>query len=205
MDVRQALHDNEIEVHFQPQLDLRSGKVQAVEALLRWHRCVDEVNEKWEWVNPVDLIKIADRQTRANDLARVILRRSLEQVAEWDKHGIRVSVGVNLWAKALLDPQLPGEIQRCLRFFNVEPDRLLIEITEGEMIDKWERSREFVRALKDIGVSIAMDDFGTGYSHFSWLRELDVDEIKIDQQFVRDLLRSRKDEPIVRSMINLGH
>lgn len=204
-DVNQAIDDREIEVHFQPQLDLRSGKVLSVEALLRWHRCTDEVNDIWQWVNPVDFIEVVDRMIGAGKLSALILHRALAQVDMWDRAGIHVSVGVNLWAKALLEGDLPELIQLKLKQFGLEPDRLLIEITEGKMIEEWERSEELVRKLKAIGVHVSMDDFGTGYSHFSWLRALDVDEIKIDQLFVRELLRSPKDEPIVRSMINLGH
>lgn len=198
-DLREAMQQNDLELYFQPQLELANGQVHSVEALLRWQR------RPGEWVNPGDIIRTANRPGLVGQLSNWIISAAVRQVANWAQQDLHITVGVNLWAKALLEHDLPDLIKLTLDTWDVPPERLLIEITEGEMIKDWARSREVIGNLKRVGVTIAMDDFGTGYSHYSWLRDLDVDEIKIDQLFVRDLLRGPKDEPIVRSVIGLGH
>lgn len=198
-DLLGAIENNELELHFQPQLELGSGRIRSVEALLRWQR------RPGEWISPYEIIRVADQSGRVRKLSDWIIKVAVHQAATWQDQGLDITISVNLWAKALLQESLPDAIEQTLRASYVSPDRLLIEITEGEMIKDMAMSREVIRKLKGKGLTIAMDDFGTGYSHLSWLRDLEVDEIKIDQLFVRDLLRGPKDEPIVRSVIGLAH
>jgi diguanylate cyclase (GGDEF)-like protein len=188
-------------LNFQPQLDLRSGAVQSVEALLRWER------RSGEWVSPQMMVERSDDSGLIYELSKWILFNALRTVAEWRREGIDVSVGVNLLSKSLLSQDLAGLIRNQLGTEGVPADRLRIEVTEMTPIEDADigRTLQTLQELKAIGVTIAIDDFGTGYSSWKWLRLLPFDELKVDQMFVRNLLNSAADEIMVRTAINMGH
>jgi diguanylate cyclase (GGDEF)-like protein len=197
--LRQAMTHSELTLHFQPQMDLHTGAVDNVEALLRWEQ------RPGEWINPEAIVHSAAAAGLIGSLSLWIVGAALRQVDSWSRAGIEVSVAVNLTAASLLEDDLPELIALTLSTWGVAPERLLIEITESSMIGDMERSLHVLQRLKRVGVLIAIDDFGTGYSSLAWLRQLPLDELKIDKLFVCNMLRSPEDEMIVRTVINLAH
>jgi diguanylate cyclase (GGDEF)-like protein len=196
---RIALHENEFAVYFQPQLDLRSGQVQSVEALLRWR------TRTGEFVPPNVVVGIAERTGQIGRLSNWMTNTALRHCADLQRAGYDINVGVNLTAMNLAERELPDFVDQALRTWGLSPQHLTIEITEGSMLNDAEQTIQILQRLNDIGVELSIDDFGTGYSSLSYLKRLPVDELKIDQMFVRNMLKIKRDEQIVRTVIDLAH
>jgi diguanylate cyclase len=194
-----ALHENEFAVYFQPQLDLRSGKIQSVEALLRWR------TRSGEFVPPNIVVGIAERTGQIGRLSNWMMHAALRHCADLQRAGYEMNVGVNLTAMNLAERELPDFVDQALRTWGLSPQHLTIEITEGSMLNDAEQTIQILARLKQIGVDLSIDDFGTGYSSLSYLKRLPVDELKIDQAFVRNMLTIKRDEQIVRTVIDLAH
>ena len=194
-----ALHENEFAVYFQPQLDLRSGQVQSVEALLRWR------TRTGEFVPPNVVVGIAERTGQIGRLSNWMTNTALRYCADLQRAGYDINVGVNLTAMNLAERELPDFVDQALRTWGLSPQHLTIEITEGSMLNDAEQTIQILQRLNNIGVELSIDDFGTGYSSLSYLKRLPVDELKIDQIFVRNMLKIKRDEQIVRTVIDLAH
>jgi diguanylate cyclase len=194
-----ALHENEFAVYFQPQLDLRSGQVQSVEALLRWR------TRSGEFIPPNIVVGIAERTGQIGRLSNWMTNAALRHCADLQRAGYDINVGVNLTAMNLAERELPDFVDQALRTWGLSPQHLTIEITEGSMLNDAEQTIQILQRLKEIGIELSIDDFGTGYSSLSYLKRLPVDELKIDQAFVRNMLTVKRDEQIVRTVIDLAH
>ena len=198
-DLRIAMSKNALRLHFQPQLDLRTSEVLIAEALLRWERTPGE------WTQPEQIIACAEAAGLMSALSLWTLNAALQQLDAWSRAGLDIKVGINISATSLKEDDLPELVALQLASWGVSPQRLLLEITEGSVIDDMERSLSILQRLKSIGVSISMDDFGTGHSSLKSLRELPLNELKIDRRFVKDMLSSPEDEIIVQAVIDLAH
>ncbi len=196
---RIALHENEFNVYFQPQLDLRSGQIQSLEALLRWR------TRSGEFIPPNVIVGIAERTGQIGRLSNWLTNTSLRHCAEFQRTGFDLNVGVNLTAMNLAERELPDFVDQALRTWGLTPRHLTIEITEGSMLNDAEQTIQILQRLNEIGVELSIDDFGTGYSSLSYLKRLPVNELKIDQMFVRNMLKIKRDEQIVRTVIDLAH
>ncbi|HEX6828245.1 MAG TPA: GGDEF domain-containing phosphodiesterase [Burkholderiales bacterium] len=198
-ELRHAIEENALMLYYQPLLDLRSGRIFGSEALLRWS------HPAMGFISPDKVVSVAERTGLINPLTAWVCNVAVRQCGELLRQGLDVSVSVNISIQNLVEPELPELISRALRLWGVPPRNLILELTETAMMEESPGSLRALSTLKELGLRLAMDDFGTGYSSMARLKELPLDELKIDMRFVRDILTSRKDEKLVHSMIELAH
>jgi predicted signal transduction protein with EAL and GGDEF domain len=194
--LRHAVEDNGLLLHFQPKLDLASGAIVSSEALSRWD---EPVLGK---VAPEVFIRAAETAGWMPRLTHWLLHAGLRQTREL---GHDLSVSINLSAQDLSESDLPELVAQALATWDIAAPRLILEITETIAMEDDAALEDNLRLLRELGVRLSIDDFGTGYSSLARLKLLPVDEIKIDVSFVRDMTRSVQDERIVRSIIDLAH
>ncbi|HVF18900.1 MAG TPA: bifunctional diguanylate cyclase/phosphodiesterase, partial [Mycobacteriales bacterium] len=197
-ELRRAIEDDELALHFQPKAHLRNGEVFGVEALLRWQ------HPQHGLLSPDEFVPLAEHTGLIRGLTQWVLRNSLQQCAAWQHAGLDLSVAVNISVRNLLDPELPEDIARHLDRSGVPAGKLVLEITESSVMSDPARTIGVLQRLAGMGVGVSVDDFGTGYSSLSYLSRLPVDEIKIDKSFVQGMLRDRNDAVIVETIVDLG-
>jgi len=196
-ELRRAIDEGNLVLHYQPKVDLARGHVVGVEALVRWP------HPKRGLVPPDDFSPLAERTGMIRPLPLWVLDAALGQRREWQGTSLAVPVAVNLSMRNLHDPALPDILGELLRKWNGTPDWLVLEITESSLMADTTRALQVLGRLRDMGLPIAIDDFGTGYSSLTYLRQLPVQELKIDRSFVQQM--SAGDAVIVRWTIGLGH
>jgi diguanylate cyclase (GGDEF)-like protein/PAS domain S-box-containing protein len=199
VEMRHAIEKNEFELFYQPKLHLRSGLITRVEVLLRWHHPMRGT------LHPAAFVPIAERTGLIKPLSDWLLDRALQQVRAWQDAGAPVHVAVNISAKSLQEQTLPSKIHALLEKWGVDPRFLKLEITESSIMADPAHALAILSLLQSMGVRLSVDDFGTGYSSLTHLRELPIDEIKIDKSFVAGMARSEADAAIVRTVIDLAH
>ena len=197
-DLRDAIDAGEVEAHYQPQLDLRTGTVKQVEVLARWKR--DGVD-----VRPDVFIPLAEHTGLIARLTTSILRQSLEQAKRWADVGLPVAVAVNVSALTMREPTFLASIIDALAEARVPPSTLTLEITESALADHTDGAVAIMRELRSAGIRLAIDDFGSGYSSMAYLKRLPIDELKIDRAFITDMLSDERDQPIARAIVALAH
>jgi diguanylate cyclase (GGDEF)-like protein len=198
-DFRRALLHDEIVLHYQPIVDLDNLGVRGAEGLVRWE------HPEQGLLPPAAFISAVEQTGLIVPLTQHVLERAISQCAEWRRDGDEMAVAVNLSVRNLLDHDLPKEVERLLSQYSLPPGALQLEITESMIMSDPERALITVRRLHDLGVHLSVDDFGTGYSSLANLRQLPINELKIDRSFVIPMLQDERDLIIVRSAINLGH
>ena len=194
----QALRDDRLELYLQPQVDASTGACMHAEALLRWQHAAGET------VAPQFIVEIAEEAGVSPQFSRWLVTRAARTLAEFALEGIPLRLSINLTANDLRDEELPDMIEQALTIWNVPADRLTLDLTESAMISDEQHSLGILYRLRDLGCRLAVDDFGTGYSSMAYLRQLPLNELKIDQLFVRRMDESPQDREIVRSMIQLA-
>lgn len=194
----QALRDDRLELYLQPQVDSATGQCTHAEALLRWQHAAGET------VAPQFIVEIAEEAGVSPQFSRWLVTRAARTLAEFALEGIPLKLSINLTANDLRDEELPDMIEQALTIWNVPAERLTLELTESAMISDEQHSLGILYRLRDLGCRLAVDDFGTGYSSMAYLRQLPLNELKIDQLFVRRMDESPQDREIVRSMIQLA-
>jgi diguanylate cyclase (GGDEF)-like protein len=197
-ELRRAIEEEQLVLHFQPKAELESGCIVGVEALVRW------AHPERGFIPPNDFIPIAERTGLIKPLSRYVVTAALRQCATWREEGLDLHVAVNLTIPDLLDLELPDLIAGLLSETGVRPDQLELEITESTILADPFRVRQVLARLNDLGLRLAIDDFGTGYSSLAYLKRLPVQTIKIDRSFVMDMCENPNDATIVRSTIELG-
>ncbi|HKW72695.1 MAG TPA: PAS domain S-box protein [Candidatus Dormibacteraeota bacterium] len=196
-ELRRSIPQGELVLHYQPQITLATGAIQAVEALVRW-------NHPREGLMPPDrFIPMAEETGIIHPLTAWVIDSALSQLCTWIADGLDVSVSLNVSPRNIEDHSLEEMVARALSNFNVEPQRLTLEITEGVAMAAV--AAKALHRLHELGVRIALDDFGTGYSSLLYLMRLPVNEIKIDRSFVAALATDPDSGAIVRSAVGLGH
>ena len=198
VEMRGAMERNEFEMYYQPKLHLRSGLMTRAEALIRWN------HPKRGLLAPGAFVPIAERTGLIKPLTDWILNRVMQQLDEWHTTGAPVHVAVNVSAKSLREQTLPAKIQTLLDKWHVDPRFVKIEITETGVVSDPAHALAIMAMMQSMGLRLSLDDFGTGYSSLTHLRQLPVDEIKIDKSFVMAMLESEADTTIVRTIIDLG-
>ena len=198
-EVRSALERGEFVPYYQPKLDLGLGRVTGVEALVRWQHPVDGLRPPGSFL---DLVEDAGLMPR---LTRSMLVQALDQVAGWRRAGVDLTVAVNLSASALIDVAVPGQVMALLAERSLDPSVLKLEITEDLLMADRRQARTILTELRDGGVRIAIDDFGSGYSSLAYLRDLPIDELKIDRAFIEPLTSDPRARALVASTIALAH
>lgn len=198
-DLRQALEHDDLDVHYQPKLDMRSGQVTGVEALLRWE------HPEYGAIPPEQIISLAEHTGLIGEVTYWILERAARTAANWHRAGRPLNMAVNLSVHNLRDPQFVDRVSDCLHRNGLPPLTLTLEITEHAMMANPAEAIRILTALDAIGVMVAVDDYGTGFSSLAYLKQLPVDELKIDKSFVMRMHQNANDEVIVRSTIDLAH
>jgi EAL domain-containing protein (putative c-di-GMP-specific phosphodiesterase class I) len=198
-DLRQAARNGELMLHYQPKLDIRNGRVRQAEALLRWQ------HPQFGNVSPAEFIVLAERTGSIQILTNWVIEESMRQLAEWARRGLHVQLSVNISADDLLGGDLPDRVSDLLKLYRVPAEQLIFEITESAVMREPEQSLKVLNRLRECGISLSVDDFGTGYSSLAHLKRLPVQELKIDQSFVRNLDETSEDAVIVRSTIEMSH
>lgn len=193
-----ALTSGEIVLHYQPQVDIGSGRVCGLEALVRWQHPVHGL------LPPAAFIPAAERTGLIRPLTLYVLDRSLAQVARMKAEGRAIAVSVNLSVRDLLDPHFPEDVERALTRYGVETSLLELEVTETMAMVDPNRSLEVLHALAGLGVVLSVDDYGTGYSSLAYLQRLPVQRLKIDRSFVMGMVHDPASAAIVRSTIELA-
>jgi diguanylate cyclase (GGDEF)-like protein len=198
-DIRRALADHELVVHYQPVVELDDFTVRSAEGLVRWQ------HPELGLVLPGEFVNTIEQSGMIGPLTRYVLERSVAECAAWRGDGHLLSVAVNLAERNLLDRDLPRDVERMLNVYSLPPQALTLELTERMIMSDPERSMNAVARLNALGVRLSVDDFGTGYSSLANLRRLPINELKIDRSFVSPMLRDESALIIVRSTINLAH
>ncbi|SNR85424.1 diguanylate cyclase (GGDEF) domain-containing protein [Geodermatophilus saharensis] len=198
-ELEQAMADGQISVVFQPIIDARTSDIVSVETLVRW------AHPRFGAIPPDEFIHLAEQIGRIGPLTDHVLDLALARCRRWLDQDIGLSVAVNLSARCLAEPDLVERVQRALRRHGVPGELLILELTEGSVVDDSVRSSTVLEDLHALGLRLSMDDFGTGYSSLSQLRQLPIDEVKIDKSFVLGMSTSQGESFIARSIIELAH
>ncbi|HEV2089294.1 MAG TPA: bifunctional diguanylate cyclase/phosphodiesterase, partial [Cryptosporangiaceae bacterium] len=197
-ELRRAIDDDALTVHYQPRVGLADRELVGVECLVRWE------HPEHGLVSPDDFIPVAEHTGLVGALTSRVLRTALVQCRQWHDAGRPLGVSVNLSPRSLLDADFPGELEQMLGEVGVPPEHLTLEITEGGIVAETDRPLPPLRRLFDLGVRLAVDDFGTGYSALAYLRRLPVHEVKIDKSFVLGMATDSGDLGIVRAIVDLS-
>ena len=196
--LREGLARDEVKVYAQPLAELETGEVVGFELLVRWQ------HPEHGLVPPDDFIPVAEKSGLLRPITATVLGEGIAAAAHWRALGRTLSVSVNLSARSLLDPQLVPDVQALLDLHGVDPEQLVLEITESGVISDLAGTSRVLHALRKIGVRLSVDDFGTGYSSLSYLSRLPVHEVKVDRHFVSGMTTDPQAATIVRSVVDLG-
>lgn len=198
-DLKRAVEFDELTLHFQPKISMHDEKVRSVEALVRW------MHPEHGFMPPDEFIKLAENSGNIGLLTQWVLDAVIRQLRIWADAGIDLKAAVNLSAMDLNDDTLFSRIQLLLDTHNVPTSRLIIEVTESSMIHDAEKALQVLERMRKSGLTISIDDFGTGYSSLAKLKDLPIDELKIDRAFVSDIKSGETKTMIIKAIIDLGH
>jgi len=198
--LRRAINGDELDLHYQPKLDLRSGTISGVEALVRWH------HPERGSISPAKFVPIAEQAGLILELSQWVLDRVCRQLAAWDGSALaEIPIAMNLSGKQFSHSDVHRVVMRAIREHGIEPWKLELELTESELMRDADGTIATLQRLKDAGVSIDVDDFGTGYSSLSYLKKFPIDALKIDRSFVTELDAADDDQSICGAIIALAH
>ncbi|MBX0299342.1 EAL domain-containing protein [Cryobacterium sp. 1639] len=198
-ELRLALSDDQLLVYYQPKVSLDTGAVTGVEALVRWQ------HPDRGLLLPEDFLDLVEESGLIHDLTRIVLTKALDQAVRWEADGHALTIAVNMSASSLVNVELPDKIVRMIADRGLPASALMLEITEDYLMSDRERARAVLTRLRAAGIQIAVDDFGTGYSSLSYLRDLPIDELKLDRSFVLPMNDDARAASLVASTIDLAH
>ena len=199
-NLREALINEKLELHFQPQVNLENGQVESCEALIRWSQ------DNGEHVSPADFIRIAERTGLINEISNWVLLEACRHINLWTEQGYEtVRVDINLSGKDFVDKGVLYTFMQTLRRNNLKPRQIGIEITENILLQSTDQVIKALSVLHNAGVHISIDDFGTGFSSLSYLKHLPLSGIKIDQSFVHEAPSNKDDLIIIQAITLVGH
>jgi len=195
-----AIEEQQMQLYYQPKISLQHGRCQSAEALLRWY------HPKMGWVSPALFIPIAESDGQIQLIGRWVLEQCFAKLQQWQQQNLGLQrLAINLSGRQLQDPQLPVQVKQLLQKYQLDPDRIELEITETFLMADIGQSRLLLLQLKQLGLHLAMDDFGTGYSSLAYLAKLPVDVLKLDRSLLIDLEDSPQSASMVRHMIRMAH
>ncbi len=198
-DLRHALERDEFEVHYQPIVELTTGRIREFEALIRWNHPMHGL------ISPKDFVDVAEETGLIVPMGKWILETACRQIGDWQKNcEERLSVSVNLSARQLMHPSLVSQVEDILNETGLSPRQLKLEVTENTVMEYSEKAQDVLHCLDRIGVHLSTDDFGTGYSSLSYLQSFPFDRLKIDRSFVDRIGKNKKSDAIVKTILMLG-
>ena len=205
-DLRDALEHQQLQLFYQPQLNLQSGEVIGAEALLRWWK-PDNSKEGGSFISPGEFIPVAEQSGLIVPIGEWVLETACRTAIEWEeKHGFEnIRIAVNVSGTQFSQSDLVGYTQKVIRDTGINPHALELEVTESVFMDDINHTIQILKELHALGVELAIDDFGTGYSSLSYLRQFPIDRLKIDQSFIRNALNNPDDAAIARTIVRLAH
>ncbi|MBP1757029.1 MAG: uncharacterized protein H6Q59_3427, partial [Firmicutes bacterium] len=199
-EIRQGIINKEFEMYYQPQVDMSNGKVIGVEALVRWHHPVLGL------LMPGHFIGVAEETGLIIPLGEEILRIACHQCAKWEKQGYHdITMSVNISAKQINKKNIIQDILDIIEETQMRPELLVLEITESIAMENIDTTVEIINCLKEKGITFSMDDFGTGYSSLNYLKNIPVNHLKIDKQFVQSLDQRNFEEIVIKAIIEIAH
>lgn len=198
--LRQAIKENELEVHYQPQIDTHKKIIVGLEALLRWN------SKKIGCVSPYEFIPIAEETGLINNIGEWVIKNVCKQIKQWELNcKILMNVSINVSPVQLQDEEFAKKIKQILYENHIDPGLIELEITETSLMNNIDMGINILNELKSNGFKIALDDFGTGYSSLKYLKTLPIDNLKIDKSFVDNITINKKDEEMAKGIIQLAH
>ncbi len=198
-ELRRAIEQQELVLHYQPQIELASGKIVGVEALARWQ------HPERGLLYPDMFIELAEQEGLIGSLTRLVLNKALQQCSEWKKQGLELEMSVNISAENVKGLYLPEQLIAALEANNLEPHCLTLEVTESALMGELVTSLDILTRLRMKGFHLSIDDFGTGYSSLSQLHKIPFTELKIDKSFVMSMISDVESRAIIKTCIMLGH
>ena len=198
-DLRRALGEDQLVLHYQPQVELGLGRPVAAEGLVRWQ------HPQRGLLAPFEFIDVAERTGLIKDLTYRVLDLGLRDLRAWSEDGRKLSLSLNVSVRSLLDRRFPEDVEKLLALHGIDGKALTLELTESSLMVDPEVAKKTMRHLSELGVSVAIDDFGTGYSSLAYLTDLPIGELKIDKSFVRAMGSDARNAIVVRSTIELAH
>lgn len=197
-DLFRAVENNELVLHYQPQIDLKQNRITGVEALIRWHHPYLGI------LPPMKFIPMAESSGLIVSIGQWVIEEACRQAFDWHRRGLGIGVAVNISPIQFKRGDLESVVREALAASGLPPENLELELTESVMMHDTENTLQTVCRLKEIGVQLSIDDFGTGYSSLAYLKRFAVDKLKIDQSFVRDICNDYEDAIIVKTIIQMA-
>ena len=198
-EIKRAIEKDELQLFFQPKVTLGDSSVLSVETLLRWQ------HPSRGLIPPSEFIPFAEQTGAIRLITRWLITKAMIQARNWIDQGLMVKISVNISARDLLDVDFSKYVSKRLEENNVRPEMICMEITESALMEDPVKARRTVEELHNLGLSISIDDYGTGYSSLAYVKNLPVNELKIDREFIKNMIDNKEDIAIVRSTIELGH
>ncbi|OFW96134.1 MAG: diguanylate cyclase, partial [Alphaproteobacteria bacterium RIFCSPHIGHO2_12_FULL_45_9] len=202
-DLRNALENNQLTLNYQPQLDLRTGRIIGAEALLRWFK-PDNSKEGGKFISPAEFIPIAEQSGLIVPIGEWVMEQACLEAKRWHDSGHPIRIAVNVSGEQFQQSDLVAFTKSVLEKTKINPRFLELEVTESAFMEDIQQTIKTLKELHALGVELAIDDFGTGYSSLSYLRQFPIDRLKIDQSFIRNALNNTDDAAIARTIIALG-
>lgn len=203
-DLRDAMEKDQLMLYYQPQLDLKTGKVIGAEALIRWWK-PDNSKEGGHFISPAEFIPIAEQSGLIVPIGEWVMKTAVETAMTWRNAGHNIRIAVNVSGAQFYQSDIVTNTSKLLRETGLPPHQLELEVTESVFMEDIQHTIAILQNLHGLGVELAIDDFGTGYSSLSYLRQFPIDRLKIDQSFIRNALQNPDDAAIARTIVALGH
>lgn len=197
-ELRQAIDQFELTLVYQPKFDLNTAAIVGVEALVRWP------HPKRGLLPPDEFLPLVRRYGLMGSITDLVVNQALDDVLRWRAEGLTVPIAVNMFAPSMADLRLPGKFAKSLADRKIDPSHLTVEITEDLFLDNMDRTKTVLNQLQENGIRIAIDDFGSGYSALSYMRDLTVDEVKLDRHFIAPIPADRRAAAVVRAVVSLA-
>jgi len=198
-ELRRAISEKQLVLHYQPQVDVKTGELRGVEALVRWQ------HPERGLVFPDQFISLAEKNDLIGDLTANVIAMSIEQSREWQDRGLTTKISVNISSENITSLSLPEQLTDMLSHNQLDPTRLCLEVTESALMGELVTSLDILTRLRMKGFGLSIDDFGTGYSSLSQLHKIPFTELKIDQSFIMSMTQDDESRAIVKTCILLGH
>lgn len=198
-ELRQAINNNVLRLFYQPKIHLETGEIFGAEALLRWE------HPERGFISPGDFIPLAEHTGLIQPITNWVIENASRQCSLWNDQGHKLLISINISTNCIHDGRLPVKLNEVILKNKLTPDQLTLELTENIFIKDPVRSKKILDTISKMGIGISIDDFGTGYSSLAYLKQLPVNEIKIDRSFIMDMLENESDAVIVRTTIDLAH
>lgn len=202
-DLRGALENDQLSLHFQPQFDLRTGVIIGAEALIRWFK-PDQSKEGGKYISPAEFIPIAEQSGLIVPIGEWVMKHACLEAKKWHDAGQKIRIAINVSGEQFQQSDLVGYTKSVIKNTGIDPTLVELEVTESAFMEDIQQTIRTLKELHALGVELAIDDFGTGYSSLSYLRQFPIDRLKIDQSFIRNALNNSDDAAIAKTIIGLG-